>query len=77
MHKMKKRESLKTRNIMIVGGNQIGYYLADELSKKKYRIKLIADDKEIAEKLADELPRVTVIHGNGAQHDLLWFGAEL
>ena len=59
------------KNIMIVGGNKIGYYLADELSKKKYRIKLIEGTKKTAEELAESLPRVTVIHGNGTQHDLL------
>ena len=59
------------KNIMIIGGSRIAYYLADELSKKKYNIKLIESDKAIAEELADELPKVTVIHGNGAQHDLL------
>jgi trk system potassium uptake protein TrkA len=59
------------RNIMIVGGGKIGYYLADELSKKKYKIKLIERDKKTAEELATDLPRVTVIRGNGAQHDLL------
>ena len=67
IHLIKSRLS----NIMIVGGNQIGYYLADELSKKKYRVKLIESDKETAEELADKLPRVTVVHGNGARHDLL------
>lgn len=59
------------KNIMIVGGSKIGYYLADELSKKKYNIKLIEGDRATAEELADSLPRVTVINGNGAQHDLL------
>ena len=60
------------KNIMIVGGNKIGYYLADELSKKKkYKIKLIEPDKATAEELAETLPRVTVICGNGTQHDLL------
>ena len=59
------------KNIMIVGGNKIGYYLADELSKKKYNIKLIESDKAKAEGLAEELTNVTVIHGNGTQHDLL------
>ena len=62
------------KNIMIVGGSQIGYYLADELSKipkKKYKIKLIESDKSKAEELAEELPRVTIIHGNGTQHALL------
>lgn len=59
------------KNIMIVGGNKIGYYLADELSKKKYNIKLIESNKAKAEELAEELTHVTVIHGNGTQHDLL------
>lgn len=59
------------KNIMIIGGNKIGYYLADELSKKKYNIKLIENNKSSAEELAKALPRVTVINGNGAQHDLL------
>ena len=59
------------KNIMIVGGDRIGYYLAESLSRKKLSIKLIEDDKERAEELADSLPRVTVIHGNGTQHDLL------
>ncbi len=61
----------KLKNIMIVGGSKIGYYLADELSKKKYKIKLIEQNRETAEELADLLPRVTVVNGNGAQHDLL------
>ncbi len=59
------------KNIMIVGGGKIGFYLAEELSKKKYKIKLIESDKTAAERLAEQLPRVTVIHGNGIRHDLL------
>lgn len=59
------------KNIMIVGGNKIGYYLADELSKKKYKIKLIEGDRATAEELAESLPKVTVIHGNGTSHELL------
>lgn len=61
----------RLKNIMIVGGSKIGYYLADELSKKKYKIKLVESNLKTAEELADSLPRVTVIHGNGAQHELL------
>jgi trk system potassium uptake protein TrkA len=56
---------------MIVGGNKIGYYLADELSKKRYNIKLIESNKTFCEELAELLPKVTVINGNGTQHDLL------
>ena len=59
------------KNIMIVGGSPIAYYLADELSAGRYKIKLIVSDRQRAEELAEELPRVTVINGNGTQHDLL------
>lgn len=59
------------KNIMIVGGGRIGFYLADALSRKKYKVKLIEEDSNNVEELAEALPRVTVIHGNGTQHGLL------
>lgn len=59
------------KNIMIVGGGRIGFYLADALSKKKYAVKLIEHDSSHAEELAEFLPRVTVVRGNGTRHDLL------
>ena len=59
------------KRIMIVGGDKIGYYLSEELSRKKYKIKLIESNRETAEELAESLPKVTVIHGNGTHHDLL------
>lgn len=59
------------KNVMIVGGGGIGYYLANALSQKKYRVKLIEEDPARAEFLADVLPKVTVIRGNGTQHGLL------
>ncbi len=59
------------KNIMIVGGGRIGYYLADALSKKKYAVKLIENDSATCEQLAEFLPRATVVCGNGTQHDIL------
>lgn len=59
------------KRIMIVGGGRIGYYLADALSKKKYQVKLLEDKLSLAEELAELLPKVTVVHGNGTQHDVL------
>ena len=59
------------KNIMIVGGGRISYYLADSLAKKKYAVKLIEHDMHHAEELAEDLPKVTVVCGNGTQHDLL------
>lgn len=59
------------KNVMIVGGSKISLYLAEQLSKKKYKVKLIEHDKETAEELAEVLPRVTVVYGNGTKHDVL------
>ena len=59
------------KRIMIAGGSKIGYYLSEELSRKKYKVKLIEANRETAEELAESLPKVTVIHGNGTHHDLL------
>lgn len=59
------------KNVMIIGGGRISYYLANALSQKKYDIKLFENNSKKAEELADLLPRVTVICGNGTQHDVL------
>lgn len=59
------------KNIMIVGGSKISVYLAEQLSKKKYKVKLLESDKQKAEELAKILPKVAVIHGNGTRHDVL------
>ncbi len=59
------------KNIMIVGGTKPAYYLADQLAHKKYNIKLIEENPDIAEDLADKLPHVTVVNGSGLRHDVL------
>lgn len=64
-------EKSRFRDIMIVGGNRTSYYLANDLSKKKYAVKLICQDPEYAEELAEALPRTTVILGDGTEQELL------
>lgn len=59
------------RKIMIVGGGKIAYYLAKELSNKRHDIKLIEVKKDKAEELAKLLPKVSVINGDGTDHDVL------
>ena len=58
-------------NVMIVGGGMIGYYLADALSKKKYKVKVIESNPEQADEMAIALPKVNVSCGNGTNHALL------
>ena len=59
------------KNVMIVGGSKVAIYLAEQLSQKKYKVKLLENNKKTAEELAEALPKVTVVHGNGMRHDVL------
>lgn len=59
------------KNIMIVGGSQIAYYLASQLSQKKYKVKLIEENFDVADDLAEKLPRATIVNGSGLRHDVL------
>jgi trk system potassium uptake protein TrkA len=59
------------KNVMILGGSKIGYKTARDLADSHFNIKLIEKDKERAFDLADELPNVLVINGDGRNVDLL------
>ncbi|MEO8933927.1 MAG: Trk system potassium transporter TrkA [Xanthomarina sp.] len=59
------------RDIMILGGSEIGYKTARDLCKQYPNIKLIEKDKDRAFDLADELADVLVINGDGRNIDLL------
>ena len=55
---------------MIYGGSDLAYISSKHLSKK-YNIKLICEDRENCEKLADNLPNVMVLNGNGTDVNFL------
>lgn len=59
------------KNVMIVGGGRVGYYLAEALSRKRYKVKLIENNKAQAEEMAELLPKVNVVYGNGTKHSVL------
>ena len=59
------------KNVMILGGSKIGRKTAMDLAKKKLNVKLVETDKETAYDLADELPKVLIIHGDGRNVELL------
>ncbi len=62
----------KIKNVMIIGGGRIGYYLSKLLSDTGRNIKLIENDEARCYHLADVLPdEVTVILGDGTDQDLL------
>ena len=65
-------EKSPIKDVMIVGGGRTAYYLAERLSGKKYRVKLLEKSREEAEHFAEELPRTTVMAiGHSATHELL------
>ncbi len=57
------------RRIMIYGGGVIGYSLAREL-EKKYRVKLIEPNRELAEHIAQELTNTMVLHEENSLQEL-------
>lgn len=61
----------KVKNVMIIGGGRIGYYLAKQLSDTGRNIKLIEHNEARCYNLSDSLPDVTVIHGDGTDQDVL------
>lgn len=63
------RENIK--NVMILGGSKIGYKTSRDLSTNKFNVKLIEKDKERALDLADDLPNVLIISGDGRNVELL------
>lgn len=62
----------KIQHVMILGGSPVGARVAQHLLNSKFkRIKLIEPSRERAERLAEELEDVLVIHGEATDIDLL------
>ena len=59
------------KNAMILGGGDIGFYLAKELLHHNIRVRLIEKDLKRCEALAELLPDAPVIHGDGTDRQLL------
>ncbi len=57
--------------VAIVGGGVTGFALARMLSGMDTRVMLIDKDPDVAERLAEELPKVTVIVGDGTDLELM------
>ncbi len=60
------------RNVVIVGGGKIGYYLAKLLSLKGIGVKLIERDPDVCAMLAEKLPSdVLLLNADGSDFKLL------
>lgn len=64
-------EAQSVRNIMVIGGGNIGLRLAEALESKPYRVRLVEMDRERCEYLAQRLDRTLILHGDGTDQNLL------
>lgn len=62
----------RTKDIMIIGGGKMGYYLARQLcSTGGYNVKIIENDAERCEKLCEMLPEANIVHADGTDRAIL------
>ena len=61
----------KVRDVMVVGGGRIAYYLARQLIETGIHVKIIEKDEKRCNQLFDLLPKATILHGDGTDHELL------
>lgn len=61
----------RINNTIIVGGGRISFYLARRLLEDGIDVKIIERDKERCEELSQLLPKAVILHGSGADHEML------
>lgn len=61
----------KIRNIMVIGGGLIAYYLVQYIKKTDMKAKIIEKNKERCMELTELLPDTLIIHGDGTDESLL------
>jgi trk system potassium uptake protein TrkA len=57
-------------NVLLVGGGRISRYLATQLTGEGYRLKIIEKSRALCDELAEQFPKVKVIHGDASDPDL-------
>ena len=61
----------KIKKVIIGGGGSVSYYLAKQLSTMGMSVKIIEQNRRKCENLCEQLPKVSVIHGDATDHELL------
>jgi trk system potassium uptake protein TrkA len=61
----------KFRNIMILGGGRIAFYLTNMLEKMGMKIKIVEIDREKCIELSESLPNALIINADGTDEEVL------
>ncbi len=61
----------QAKDIMILGGSRIAYYLTKMLIADGSSVKIIDKDPEVCQRFSDEMPKADIVLGDGAQQELL------
>ena len=65
------KNSLRVKNVMLLGGGRISYYLARMIAPMGVHVHMIEINEQKANMLSESLPEVNVIHGDGTDQELL------
>ncbi len=63
--------SSQSKKVLIVGGGTVGFYLVELLRKKDFNITLVEKDIKRCEMIAESLPNIMVINGDGTDMKIL------
>jgi len=61
----------KIRNVILIGGSRIAYYLSQMLIESGIRVKILERKEERCLELAELLPKATIICADGTDHKVL------
>ncbi|WP_178983508.1 Trk system potassium transporter TrkA [Winogradskyella helgolandensis] len=71
LFKLSGKVKVLIKNVMILGGSQIGFQTAKDLCSSKFNVKLVESRRGKAEELAEDIPNALVICGDGRNVDIL------
>ncbi len=61
----------KVKDVMIIGGSRIAFYLAENLLRAGVNVKLLEIDETRCQELAELLPKATIIYADGSDKNIL------
>ena len=66
-----KLDKKEAKDIMILGGSKIAYYLSKMLTASGNGVKIIEKDHDKCQELSESLDKVVIIEGDGAEQEIL------